>query len=211
MASAPAERDLDGHDDDALVARTAAGDGAAFALLVARHGDRLAALARRMLGPNGDVEDVVQEAFLRLWSRAGLWQPEQAQLSTWLHRVAANLCIDRLRRKGADALDEVPEPVDPTPLPDQDLGAMSAARRIDAALQELAPRQRQAIVLCHYQGMGNIEAADIMAVSVEALESLLARGRRALKAALEKDRDWMIAALGEANASRLEEARHDES
>jgi RNA polymerase sigma-70 factor (ECF subfamily) len=197
-------------DDDALVARSAAGDGAALAVLVGRHGDRLAALARRMLGPDGDVEDVVQETFVRLWSRAGLWRPGEAQLATWLHRVAANLCIDRLRRRRAGSLDEAPEPIDPTPPPDRDQAAMGAARRIDEALAALAPRQRLAIVLCHYQELGNIEAAAAMAISVEALESLLARGRRALKAELAQDRTWMIAALAEASVSRLEEARHGE-
>ena len=84
--------------DDDLVARTAGGDERAFARLIERHGDRVAALARRMLGPQGDADDIVQETFLRLWTQASGWQPGRARISTWLYRVASNLCIDRLRK-----------------------------------------------------------------------------------------------------------------
>ena len=184
-------------DDDTLMAATATGDDRAFAALIDRHGARVAGLAQRMLGPSGDVDEVVQEAFLRLWTRAPAWQPGGAKVSTWLYRVASNLCIDRLRKPRTANLDDAVEPVDPSATPDRVHDAEVAGRRIDAALRELAPRQRLAIVLCHYQGLSNIEAAENLGVSVDALESLLARGRRALKKALEGDQDWLIAALAE--------------
>ena len=79
---------------------------------------------------------------------------------------------------------EPPDTPDTGPAPDRGLHAADVGRRVNAALQTLPPRQREAIVLCHYQELGNIEAAGLMGVSVEALESLLSRGRRALKASL---------------------------
>jgi len=188
----------DGDTDDDLVAAMARGDSAALGELLNRYGGRIAALARRMLGPGGDADEIVQETFLRLWSRAAIWQPGRAKLTTWLHRVAVNLAIDRLRRKGPAGPDQAPETADPDPLPDARLASRDASILIDRALAALAPRQRLAITLCHYSEFSNIEAADIMGISVDAMESLLARGRRRLKHMLMADRHWLLetASLG---------------
>src|SRR3954468_11405627 len=83
--------------DAALMARVAAGDAAAFRVLVERHAAMVHALAWRMLGP-ADAEDVVQESFTRLWVNAKGWTPSGAGLGGWLRRIATNLCLDRLRR-----------------------------------------------------------------------------------------------------------------
>ena len=181
--------------DDDLVAAMARGEAAALGLLLDRHGGPIAALARRMLGPGGDADEIVQETFLRLWSGAAIWRPGRAKLSTWLHRVAANLAIDRLRRTRNIGLDEVPEPIDGAPPPDAGLASRDAMGLIERAMQGLAPRQRLAISLCHYQELSNIEAADIMGISVDALESLLARGRQGLKRTLMADRHWLMDAV----------------
>lgn len=194
--------------DDALVARAATGEEAAFADLIARHGDRLTALARRMLGPGPEVDDVVQEAFLRLWSQAPAWRPGGAKLSTWLYRVASNLCIDRLRKQPAASLDEIGEPPDRGPRPDQQHAAATAVRQVEAALGRLAPRQRLAIVLCHYEGLTNIEASQCMGLSVDALESLLARGRRTLRQMLAEDGQWLISALRDGGIPHRREVGH---
>ena len=170
--------------DEALLARVAEGDPAAVRALVARKLPRLMSLAQRMLGEAAEAEDVAQEAFLRIWRQAPLWRPGQAKFDTWLHRVALNLCYDRLRRRREVVTDAPPEQADPGPAPDRGLEARDVARRVSTALADLPERQREAIVLCHYQELGNIEAAAVMGVSVEALESLLGRGRRALRAAL---------------------------
>jgi RNA polymerase sigma-70 factor (ECF subfamily) len=170
--------------DEELLERLAAGDPAASRAMVARKLPRLLALAQRMLGDAAEAEDVAQEAFLRVWKQAPRWRPGQARFDTWLHRVALNLCYDRLRRRREIATDQLPEQIDPGPAPDRRLQADDAGRRVNQALQALPDRQREAIVLCHYQELGNIEAAALMGVSVEALESLLGRGRRALRAAL---------------------------
>jgi RNA polymerase sigma factor (sigma-70 family) len=170
--------------DEALLARVAKGDPAAVRAMVARKLPRLMSLGQRMLGDVGEAEDVAQEAFLRIWKQAARWRPGEARFDTWLHRVALNLCYDRLRRRRETPTDQPPEQVDTGPAPDRGLEARDVASRVSRALQALPERQREAIVLCHYQELGNIEAAAVMGVSVEALESLLSRGRRALRAAL---------------------------
>jgi RNA polymerase sigma-70 factor (ECF subfamily) len=170
--------------DEALLARVAEGDQAAVRALVGRKLPRLMSLGQRMLGDAAEAEDVAQEAFLRVWKQAPRWRPGQAKFDTWLHRVALNLCYDRLRRRREIATDQPPEQADPGPAPDRGLEARDTAARVSRALAALPDRQREAIVLCHYQELGNIEAATVMGVSVEALESLLGRGRRALRTAL---------------------------
>ena len=173
-----------GDPDEELLSRVAVGDPAAVRALVARKLPRLLSLAGRMLGDGSEAEDVAQETFVRVWRQAPKWRPGAARFDTWLHRVALNLCYDRLRRRRELAYADPPERVDEGPAPDRGLLALDTGRRVAAAMAALPDRQREAIVLCHYQELGNIEAAAVMGVSVEALESLLGRGRRALRAAL---------------------------
>ncbi|HPA39501.1 MAG TPA: RNA polymerase sigma factor [Phenylobacterium sp.] len=170
--------------DESLVRRVASGDPAAVRALAARKLPRLMSLAHRMLGEAAEAEDVVQETMIRAWRQAPSWTPGAARFDTWLHRVALNLCYDRLRRRREVALEGAPEQTDDGPAPDRGLEAADVGRRVSAALQALPDRQREAVTLCHYQDLTNIEAAAVMGVSVEALESLLSRGRRALRAAL---------------------------
>jgi RNA polymerase sigma-70 factor (ECF subfamily) len=170
--------------DEELVGRVGRGDPAAVQALVARKLPRMLALARRMLGDATEAEDVAQDVFLRVWKQAPSWRPGAARFDTWMHRVALNLCYDRLRRRREQPMAEPPERPDPDAAPDRNLEAAQLGARVEAALGRLPDRQREAIVLCHYQELSNIEAARLMQVSVEALESLLSRGRRALRAAL---------------------------
>ena len=167
--------------DGDLVARIADGDHAAARALMARHLPRVLNLSRRMLGSRAEAEDVAQDVFLRVWTHAARWQPGAAKFETWLHRVAMNLCYDRLRRKKPTNIDAIPEPIDPAPGPAGTLFLAQLGAAVDAALNALPERQKEAIVLCHHQGLSNIDAADVLGVSVEALESLLSRGRRTLK------------------------------
>lgn len=173
-----------GDSDEELLSRVARGDPAAARALVARKLPRLLSLAGRMLGDAAEAEDVAQEAFVRIWRQAPRWRPGPARFDTWLHRVALNLCYDRLRRRRELPHADPPDRPDEGPAPDRGLHAQDTGRRVAAALQALPDRQREAIVLCHYQELANIEAAAVMEISVEALESLLGRGRRTLRAAL---------------------------
>lgn len=170
--------------DEDLVRRVGQGDPAAAQTLVARKLPRILALAQRMLGDAAEAEDVAQETLLKAWRQAPRWTPGRARFDTWLHRVALNLCYDRLRRRREVATDAPPEVADDGPAPDRGLEAADVGARVARAMAALPDRQREALVLCHYQELGNIEAAALMGVSVEALESLLSRGRRALRTAL---------------------------
>jgi len=172
--------------DDALLARFAGGDRLAARQLTDRFGPRAFGVALRVLGDRGAAEDVAQEAMLRLWKIAEDWQPGQAKVSTWLYRVVMNLCIDIKRRDrgGMAELTASNEPADPGRSAAEQ---MQDAARLDAlqqALMQLPERQRQAVVLRHIEGLSNPEIATILEQSVEAVESLTARGKRALKTAL---------------------------
>src|SRR3982751_1948529 len=90
--------------DGDLVRRVGEGDALAIEALVARKLPRMTALAYRLLGDRGEAEDVVQEVFVRVWRGAATWQPGAARFDTWMHRVALNLCTDRLRKRRETAL-----------------------------------------------------------------------------------------------------------
>ena len=171
--------------DEELVRNAGAGDSGAASALVRKHLPRMLSVARRMLADPHEAEDVAQEVFLRVWREAPRWKPGAAKFETWMHRVALNLCYDRLRRRreqtDPDAGLAVP---DPAPSANDKWLAQQRAARVQGALAQLPERQRAAIALCHFEDMTNIDAAAALEVSVEALESLLARGRRTLKAAL---------------------------
>jgi len=178
--------------DLALLRLYANGDGAAARELARRFLPRVLAYARRMLQDPAEAEDVAQEAMLRLWRIAPDWRDDGAQVSTWLWRVVANLCTDRLRRRRGVALDAVPEPEDGAASALAGIIAADRAAALEAALAALPERQRQAVVLRHLEGLANPDIAAIMEIGVEAVESLTARGKRALTALLAGQR----AALG---------------
>lgn len=173
-------------DPDAELVRNAgAGDAQAASALVRKHLPRMVALARRMLSDAAEAEDVAQEVFLRVWREAPRWKPGAAKFETWMHRVALNQCYDRLRRRREKTDPDAGVFVaDAAPLASDAWLAQQRAAKVGAALAKLPERQRSAIELVHFQELTNIAAAETLEISVEALESLLARGRRALKAAL---------------------------
>jgi RNA polymerase sigma-70 factor (ECF subfamily) len=161
-----------------------AGDASACRVLVDRHLASLHAMATRLLDDAAEAEDVCQETFMKAWAMAPRWTPGSARFSTWLHGVALNACRDRLRRRrpqddaALEALD------DAAPGPSQLAEADATARRVHRAIAALPDRQREALVLCHFQELPQAEAAGLLDISVDALESLLARARRALRQAL---------------------------
>lgn len=160
---------------------TAAGDAQAYRKIVDRHLPPIVAYAQRMLGERAAAEDVAQETFLRLWKQAPRWQP-RARLSTYLHRITHNLAIDHLRRRRPQAGE--PDAQTTGERPSGLLGEKRTALAVQEAVAALPERQRAALTLVHYQGMSQQEAAEVLEVSVEALESLLARARRSLKETL---------------------------
>lgn len=179
-------------DEGALLARVSAGDARAFRGLVDRHLPTVLAIARRMLKDDAEAEDVAQETLLRLWRNAAGLDLGAGGVRPWLRRVASNLCIDRVRaRRNLSGGDAVPEEAEPAGqvrhLVERELG-----QRVDQALKALPERQRLALTLFHYEGMSQIEVGRVMQISDEAVESLLARARRALKAALKDEWQELI-------------------
>ena len=173
------------NDEAALLAEAGAGDAPAFRVLVDRHLPSVHRAARRMLSDEAEAEDVAQETMLRLWRTAASLKIGDGGVGPWLRRVASNLAIDRLRaRRRLEVTDEVPEqgsrPTQLAGLAEQDVAA-----RVETALRELPDRQRLALTLFHYEGMSQREVADVLDVSEDALESLLARARRRLRGSLE--------------------------
>ncbi len=171
-------------NDAALLRRIAGGDRRAAQLLLDQYLGRIVAYGYRMLGDGAEAEDVAQETFLRLWRNIDTWRAE-APLIHWLHRVAYNLCIDRLRRRRTIPLDATPEPLDLSEDPAGTLHRLELADAVAAAIGQLPERQRAAVVFVHQEGLNNIETAALMGISVEAVESLLARARRSLRKLLE--------------------------
>ena len=166
--------------DDVLLLRYADGDSRAAHALTLRLVPVVMAHAYRLLGNRAEAEDVAQEAMLRLWRIAPDWRLGEAKVTTWLYRVVANLCVDRLRRPRGVALDQVAEPEDDAASVEEDMQNGQRRRALQAALGRLPDRQREAVILRHIEGLANPEIAEIMGIGVEAVESLTARGKRAL-------------------------------
>ncbi|WP_171120816.1 MULTISPECIES: RNA polymerase sigma factor [unclassified Ruegeria] len=170
--------------DDALLGQFARGDAAAARVLTDRLGPRSFSVALRMLGSQAEAEDITQEAMMRLWKMAPDWVSGQAKVSTWLYRVTMNLCVDHLRKQKPDHLADVPEPEDGQASVAERMQDKARSDALQVALSQLPERQRQAVVLRHIEELPNPEIAGIMGISVEAVESLTARGKRSLVAIL---------------------------
>jgi RNA polymerase sigma-70 factor (ECF subfamily) len=169
--------------DEALMARVARGDEAAYRLLTRRHVPAMLGLARRILGNAADAEDVAQEAMLRVWTHAPRWQP-LAAFKTWLTRVVVNLCLDRKRRAPWVELEAAGEIADPARGAAEQAETDERERYLQRAIENLPDRQRAAIVLTYSEGMSNAQVADILDTSVSAVETLLVRGKQNLRRAL---------------------------
>lgn len=175
--------------DDALLVLFANGDQGAARALTLRLTPRAFAQAFRMLGDRAEAEDVAQEAMIRLFRQAPDWRQGEAKVTTWLYRVVANLCKDRLRKTRGVALEAVAEPEDGAKSVAQQMQDQARNDALQSALSTLPERQRIAVVLRHIEGLGNPEIAAIMEISVEAVESLTSRGKRALAKALASQRE----------------------
>lgn len=170
--------------DEALLVAFGNGDRDAARALTVRLTPRILGFATRLLNDHAEAEDVTQEAMLRLWKIAGEWRQGEAKVTTWLYRVVLNLCTDRLRRRRGVGLEAIQEPLDDQPAVEDRMIEFERQAALTGALQQLPERQRQAVILRHIEGVANPEIADVMDISVEAVESLTARGKRGLAQAL---------------------------
>ena len=181
----PSEPSPTADPQGALLVAYANGDSGAARELLEALAPRVLAQALRMLGDRAEAEDVTQEAMLRLWRVAPEWRQGEARVATWLYRVTANLCTDRLRRRRrAVGLDNVEEPPDLAPSVSDRMQGDARLRALSDALGQLPERQAQAVALRHLEGLSNSQIAAVMDIGVEAVESLTARGKRALAALL---------------------------
>jgi RNA polymerase sigma-70 factor (ECF subfamily) len=171
--------------DTELLSAHVAGDPLAFSVLVSRHRDRLWAVALRTMRNPEDAADALQDAYISAFRRAGSFRGE-SQVTTWLHRIVVNACLDRLRRNKVRAAE--PLPADPDRA--EELAARTDSvdpvvaneERADivAALQQLNADQRAALVLVDMEGYSVEEAARMLGCAVGTVKSRCARGRARL-------------------------------
>ncbi|MGN7439200.1 MAG: sigma-70 family RNA polymerase sigma factor [Alcanivorax sp.] len=174
---------LDELSDEELMIRIQSSDHEAFSLLVMRHTKMFYAAAYRMYPYQDEAEDIVQEAFLKLWRKPDMWKTGKgAKFTTWFYRVVTNLAIDYARKKkdskGSDVLDRI---TDNTPDQQDTMEGDEQQKLLEDAIQELPERQKMALNLCFYEELSNKEAAEIMDIGVKALESLLMRAKSGLR------------------------------
>ena len=174
----------DPYDDD-LLRLIAAGDRRAFACLMDRYSTVMLRVAQRTLGNAADADEVVQEAFIKVWILAAQWDPNGgAKFSTWFYRVVLNASLDRCRRKVMVPLDDVDDPEDMAPNGYENVAQAQRHRVIVAAMADLSEKQREAMMLFYFGEMSAPSAARLLDVSLSSFESLLFRGKTALKEAL---------------------------
>ncbi len=168
-------------DDRALLRAHVAGDPRAFTVLVHRHRDRLWAVALRTAGDADEAADALQDALLSAYRNAAGFRGEAA-VTTWLHRIVVNACLDRIRRRVARAAE---------PLGDRDLAlpgdshaAADARMDVESLLRRLPQAQRLAIVLVELEGLSVMEAAQVLGVAEGTIKSRCARARLAMAAML---------------------------
>jgi RNA polymerase sigma-70 factor, ECF subfamily len=190
----PAVVDIGTASDAALLAAASRQDASAFAGLVARYEQQVFRVVWRLTSGHADAEDITQETFLRLWRNPGQLR-EAGALKGWLMRVASNLAMDRYRSKSMQELEQAEHVDDGKPSAEDEMAKNWTTKRIDTAIAALPDRQKLALTLVHFEQLGNIRAASAMEISVDALESLLARARRSLKLALAQDKEMLFAGL----------------
>lgn len=169
-------------DDESLILQIQEGSHEAFAILVDRHTNRFYRIAYRFVSSRDDAEDIVQDAFLKLWNRPNLWDPGKgAKFTTWFYRVVINMCLDHRKKKKLINLSEDIEFADESPGPDVLFDVHQKQTLLEQLIDELPERQQLAINLCFYEGLSNNEAAQIIGVKVKALQSLVMRAKTTLK------------------------------
>ncbi|SDG89184.1 sigma-70 family RNA polymerase sigma factor [Roseospirillum parvum] len=169
-------------------------DRAAFARLFAHFGPRLKSYLMRLGAQPNQAEDVVQEAMLMVWRKAHLFDPQRAEAATWLFTIARNRRIDLLRRDGrggpAASLpweDNLPDPVDETPLPDERLDQTRQAEQVRRAIATLPPEQAQVVHLSFFQEMAHGAIADHLDVPLGTVKSRLRLAMKRIRQGLGKD------------------------
>lgn len=176
--------------DDALLDLIGQGDRRAGSELVNRHLAYVLHICRRKLGNEAEAEEAAQDVFTSVWKNAANWQSGNAKVSTWLYRIASNRCIDILRRRRpTQDIDTIAEPVDPAANSEAEQMIADRNRLIRTALQALSGDQQRAVDLVYFKELKQAEAAEMMGLTLAALESVLRRARARLHQNLAGQRD----------------------
>ncbi len=179
-------------DDESLIHQIQEGKHEAFGEIVDRHSKRFYSTAYRLLFSKNDAEDIVQQAFLKLWERRLFWNPNKgAKFTTWFYRVVVNLCLDHNRKKKPMPLCENMELIDEQDGQEILLDEKRKQALLDRFIQELPERQQLALMLCFYEGLSNQESAEIIGIKLKALQSLIMRAKTTLKEKLNHHFDWL--------------------
>lgn len=196
--------------DEDLMTHIRNGQHPAFAVLVKRHTDRFYGLAWRLLHNDAEADDVVQDAFLKLWAQPTLFRREtNVKFTTWFYRVVSNMALDKLRtrrRWAGDAPLEVMR--DPAKGSDQAYEEKQMQQLVAQALDTLPERQKLALSLCFYEGLSVTEAGQIIGVGDKAVESLLMRAKAGLRDELKRRNIMQQPAR---MAAQTAEVRHERS
>lgn len=175
--------DLEQYSDADLLQAHVAGHRQAFTVLVRRHHDRMAAVAYRTMNDPQDVPDALQEAWAKAHEMAAQFRAD-SQVSSWLHRIVINACLDRMRRSRVRAAKLVPQIDAQLPDPTDRAGDVDLAISINHALRLLPEEQRHAILLVDVEGYTVAETADLLGVATGTIKSRCARGRLKLSVIL---------------------------
>ncbi len=173
--------------DEALMEAIREGENDALNTLMTRHMRSIYAFAFSFSRNSDDAEDLTQETFLRCWTKAHTYKPGRVKVSTWLHTLTRNAAIDAFRRRRwileseSDALEGGLDKFPADSSPEEALEERDRDEILKISLDSLPERQRTALLLCYVRGFSNREAAAVLGISLDALVSLLARARRALK------------------------------
>jgi RNA polymerase sigma-70 factor, ECF subfamily len=193
-ATALAVDGLHPESDADLLAAATRRDAVAFGKLVSKYHCLVYRIVWRITNGNAESEDIAQEAFLKLWNNPGQLR-EAGALKGWLARVAHNLAMDWFRKGKSTADIEQFEIEDQRPNAEDSINKNWVTDRINVAVSKLPERQKQVITLVHFEQFSQSDAARVMELSLDALESLLARARRALKDNLAEDRQDLLISL----------------
>lgn len=174
---------LDHIDDESLMERIQSYDHQAFSTLVERRADMFYAAAYRIVMNKQEAEDIVQDAFLKIWEKPKIWKKgKAAKFTTWFYRIVTNMAVDNLRRKPNNtAIENVNEVLKTDETSDKNILMQEEQQALEEAIGNLPEKQLLALNLCFYEGLSNKEAATIIGVSVKALESLLMRAKFGVK------------------------------
>jgi RNA polymerase sigma-70 factor, ECF subfamily len=169
-------------DDQELLALIQEGSHQAFTELVQRHTERFYRLAYRYVQNRETAEDLVQDAFVKLWENPASWQPDRnSKFTTWFYRIVVNLCLDWQKKKRPMPLDEDMPPVDERESADEAMIRIQEQKLLEKEIAALPERQRTALNLCFDEGLSNQEAAETMGVNLKALQSLIMRAKTTLR------------------------------